>query len=335
MKCYKPYQIENGQFVRCGTCPACRVQNKRDWTLRYTAECESYLSGGGFVLVGGLSYRDECLPENNEVNTYDFRAHIKRVRTLLKRKGIIIKENQIRYGYACEYGEKYGRPHYHAVYLCRISLKYKQAVWNALFEDWYKYHGFPKIENPRDLKACCSYLCGYVVKKLATRKETEEYYDERNSPRMVTSRGFGLSLISGLRAFTSQIAYNGKIRLLPNYLRKKLLARCYTEQQIKQLKRIWYEDSILTALKVCEFAIKKGVSPPKSKWKRTLTDLRSSDMYNYIIIDKKFYQKCYNKIYEGNFREFEARQRLFSSNQRKYNGIANERLHSQRIEDFA
>lgn len=68
-----------------------------------------------------LTYDDEHLPENQQLKHYDFVCFMKRVRKHYEPR-------IIRYYMGGEYGEGYGRPHYHA---CLFNLDFKDKLYFA------------------------------------------------------------------------------------------------------------------------------------------------------------------------------------------------------------
>jgi len=111
MPCYKPLslprpKLKTGfQTVPCGRCIGCRLERSRQWAMRVMCEAQSHKENC-FIT---LTYKESELPWGRLAPTLvprDLQLFWKRLR---KEFG-----NAIRY-YACgEYGERYGRPHYHA-----------------------------------------------------------------------------------------------------------------------------------------------------------------------------------------------------------------------------
>lgn len=94
--------------VACGRCIACRINRTTEWTTRLLHE-RSVHQHAVFIT---LTYSDRFLPEQGSLSKRDLQLYFKRLRRELERMG---SESSIRY-YACgEYGEKKGRPHYHAI----------------------------------------------------------------------------------------------------------------------------------------------------------------------------------------------------------------------------
>jgi len=111
MPCYKPLslprpKLKTGfQTVPCGRCIGCRLERSRQWAMRVM--CEAQLHKHNSFIT--LTYREADLPWGRLAPTLvprDLTLFWKRLR---KEFGY-----GIRY-YACgEYGERFGRPHYHS-----------------------------------------------------------------------------------------------------------------------------------------------------------------------------------------------------------------------------
>lgn len=94
------YQIT----VPCGRCILCRVERVRQWAVRIVHETELY-NENAFIT---LTYDDDHLPADKSVSLRDLQLFFKKFRKK-------IYPLKVRY-FACgEYGDKFGRPHYHAI----------------------------------------------------------------------------------------------------------------------------------------------------------------------------------------------------------------------------
>lgn len=157
----------------CGKCLACRINKRREWTVRLMQE-EIYSSSSLFVT---LTYDEDNVPfddnGNMSVCKQDVQLYLKRLR---KKYG-----EGIRYMINSEYGEL-GRPHYHGIFFNlpkdlimsdakkivrklrgRVSISYHslafQSVWgkgNVEFSDATKER------------------CGYTAKYFVSRKDVDE-----------------------------------------------------------------------------------------------------------------------------------------------------------------
>ena len=73
-----------------------------------------------------LTYDDEHLPENASLVVSDLQKYIKRVRKECDKIG-----KRIRY-FACgEYGDRYGRPHYHAIIFGLSQSKSDKVIMDS------------------------------------------------------------------------------------------------------------------------------------------------------------------------------------------------------------
>lgn len=96
----------------CGRCIGCKLERSRQWAIRCVHEAQMFKENNCYIT---LTYRDEDLPrvdpdDEQTVPTLaprDFQLFMKRLR---KKNGC-----NIRFFHCGEYGEKKGRPHYHAI----------------------------------------------------------------------------------------------------------------------------------------------------------------------------------------------------------------------------
>lgn len=101
-----------------------------------------------------LTYDDEHLPEKGDLQKRDLQLYCKRVYRRV--------EGGIRY-YGCgEYGERYGRPHYHLAVYGEEDVDLLSTAW-----------GQGKVDVGFLEPASAAYICGYMVKKFGERKRTD------------------------------------------------------------------------------------------------------------------------------------------------------------------
>lgn len=87
----------------CGQCIGCRLERSRQWAVRCVHEAQMY-DDNCFIT---LTYSNDFLPPDGSLSVRDFQLFMKRLR---KRFG-----DGIRFFHCGEYGEKFRRPHYHAL----------------------------------------------------------------------------------------------------------------------------------------------------------------------------------------------------------------------------
>lgn len=118
MPCYHPidawrsasgirfHPIIDAQQIRlpCGRCIGCRLERSRQWAVRLVHE-KRFHDESAFIT---LTYDEGHLPRDGSLNVKHFQDFMKRLR---KR----VEYTKLRFFHAGEYGEKRGRPHYHAI----------------------------------------------------------------------------------------------------------------------------------------------------------------------------------------------------------------------------
>lgn len=157
--------------VRCGHCDNCKAAKAREWCMRLEME-SNYWKDACFVT---LTYNDESLPLNivdphlfysdEEIkehpeldyifipthNPRHLQLFIKRLRKQL--------EIKCRYFAVGEYGTRFGRSHLHIMF---FGVPFSPDVVKVIEKCWP--YGFVKVTP--FFKETCSYIAGYVQKKL-------------------------------------------------------------------------------------------------------------------------------------------------------------------------
>jgi len=169
-KAYRDQPVQ----VPCGQCLDCRLRRKRDWAIRIMHEASLH-DENSFLT---LTYDDENLPEDGSLRVRDWQLFAKRLR---KRIG------SFRFFHCGEYGERFGRPHYHAILfghdfsgtreVAKQEDGFTYYVSEVLGEVWNKgLHILGEVDFDS-----AAYVAGYCVKKV-TGKKAEEHY-ERSDQR--------------------------------------------------------------------------------------------------------------------------------------------------------
>lgn len=205
MQCTKPIYI-SGMWVPCGKCVNCRIALSRDWSMRILHEMQ-YWDKKKFVT---FTYNDENLPKDCNLEKEELVKAFKRLRERLRKD-----KRKIMY-YACgEYGEKFGRPHYHAIIfgIDENDRKLLEEIWPYGFISL----GSVTYESAR-----------YVVDYIG--KVDLEYFisndlAERKIPFRIMSKGIGKRYveekISELLADPT-LRLKGRTLGLPRYYVKKM-----------------------------------------------------------------------------------------------------------------
>lgn len=101
-------RLKNGSvlYIPCKQCKACRIKYSLHWAVRCMHEAKLYDFGlrNSFIT---LTYNNQNLPPGGSLRMSDFQNFMKRLR--------LVTGPGVRYFYCGEYGETYGRPHYHAI----------------------------------------------------------------------------------------------------------------------------------------------------------------------------------------------------------------------------
>ena len=155
--------------VPCGQCIGCRLERSRQWATRCVHEASLH-ENNCFIT---LTYDDAHLPSDLSLNLVHFQKFMKRLR---KRFG-----DGIRFFHCGEYGENFGRPHYHA---CLFNFDLPDRVlWSTRSGvNLYTSHilsslwpfGFVTVGDVTFESA--AYVARYVMKKV-TGKNAQDHYE--------------------------------------------------------------------------------------------------------------------------------------------------------------
>ncbi|WNK14706.1 MAG: replication initiator protein [Microvirus sp.] len=149
--------IRRGLTLPCGQCVGCRLDRSRRWAMRCVHEASMY-DVNSFVT---LTYEDGNCPTS--LNYGDFQLFMKRLRK---------KMGKVRFFMCGEYGEKLGRPHYHAClfgvhfddrYLWSESSGQVRLYRSPLLESLWP-HGFSTVGDVTFDSA--AYVAAYCMKKV-------------------------------------------------------------------------------------------------------------------------------------------------------------------------
>ena len=190
MPCYHPlsaYQCADGSIVfyeskrhdtvkllslPCGQCVGCRLERSRQWAIRCMHEAQMHTENC-FIT---LTYDNDHLPSDRSLHYRDFQLFIKRLRKRYPGR-------RIRYYMAGEYGENFGRPHWHA---CIFGLDFDdKKLWKRTSANSLLYRsenlellwpfGYSSIGDVTFESA--AYVARYIMKKV-TGKNASEHYQE-------------------------------------------------------------------------------------------------------------------------------------------------------------
>lgn len=167
--------MDNSQLeVPCGGCVGCRIDRSRQWALRLMHE--SKLHEHNCFLT--LTYSDLHLPKDGSLVKKHFQDFMKRLR---RRHARANGGAKIRYYMCGEYGDKDGRPHYHAI-LFGVNFSDARAhskgsngdqLYSSKLLDEIWSHGYCLIGSVTP--ESCGYVSRYIMKKV-TGDLAEDHY---------------------------------------------------------------------------------------------------------------------------------------------------------------
>lgn len=203
MACYGSMVVRNkwGEpfEVPCGQCIGCRLERARQWAVRCVHEAQMH-DENCFIT---LTYNNDNLPEDKSVHKRHLQLFFKRLRRKIGK--------ELRY-YACgEYGDRLGRPHYHACifgvdFHDKTHLRGSNYRWHrnhfkkghvhdlyrsTLLEDRWPY-GYSTVGELTFESA--GYVARYCTKKITGEKSKDHYGDKNPEFALMSSRpGIGYS----------------------------------------------------------------------------------------------------------------------------------------------
>ena len=139
----------SGQPFPCGQCLPCRINKRRIWTHRLMLEGFCHKS----ALFVTLTYAPEHLPVGGNLDKRALQLFFKRLRKA-------VEPLRFRYYAAGEYGERYSRPHYHA-----IIFGLSRAHADLVRRSW----PFGYVDIGAGERMSYQYVAGYVTKKYVKR----------------------------------------------------------------------------------------------------------------------------------------------------------------------
>lgn len=210
----------------------CNDSKAREWMLRAQLEFNEHKH----TAFTTLTYDDKSLPPT--LNKRHLQLFLKRVRRKRQRS----QAARIRF-FACgEYGEKLGRPHYHAI-LFGASKEDAETIQKA----WPHGHALTVDATP----GAIAYVAGYTDKKRGDRRKAqEEKVDEETGevynyqpPFLQMSRRPGIGGDARDKytgSWKSFAVHNGKKQPVPRFLHEAWKKQSTAEQR-EQLEQEKYE----------------------------------------------------------------------------------------------
>lgn len=215
----------------CGKCIGCRIRKREEWAVRIYAEAQMHEK----KIFATITYDEEHIPRDYGLNYADIQRLNKRLRK---------KFGPFRFFVAGEYGDQFGRPHYHAIYfgLRPDDLRKCNSLYSRfdLYEstEFDKCWARGKVAIGEVTYQSARYCATYTTKRI-TGEIADEHY-ERVSPltgeiRRVPTEFAKMSLKPGLgqtwlekywpevyQAGHGAVIIDGKKKVIPRFFDKKL-----------------------------------------------------------------------------------------------------------------
>lgn len=217
MICLKPFRKGGSEFG-CGQCLPCRINRRRQWTARLLLEARCHDVPSLFVT---LTYAQLKGPRSAGVLKRDVQLFLKRLRYF---------GEKVRYYAVGEYGDRFGRPHYHlAIFGCRDHGNIAKA-WSR------KSIPIGHVDIREIGPESAAYIVSYILKGSTRKRRTDGRPSEFSLQS--TNPGIGALAVPKLAQVynsSSGMAYIGKHGDVPmsfrtdgsdyplgKYMRKKL-----------------------------------------------------------------------------------------------------------------
>lgn len=277
----KRHDIVKSLSLPCGQCVGCRLERSRQWAIRCMHESQMH-EQNCFIT---LTYDDAHLPSDRSLHYRDFQLFIKRLRKRYPGR-------RIRYYMAGEYGENFGRPHWHA---CIFGLDFDdKKLWQRTSANSLLYRskelellwpfGYSSIGDVTFESA--AYVARYIMKKVTGKNAVKHYEEIDPDTGEITNRTpefTKMSLKPGIgyewyKQYTSDVyphdyvVIRGKKVKPPKYYDKKYkIENPYEFDELLYIReknaKLHFEDNTLERL-----AVKEQVAKAKlQKFKRNLT----------------------------------------------------------------
>jgi len=178
---FKEFELK----LPCGQCRGCRLERSRQWALRCLHESELY-DRNCFIT---LTYDDDHISQNRSIDVREFQLFMKKLRKYFSGE-------KIRFFHCGEYGEKFGRPHYHA---CLFNFDFDDKVLHSI-RNGFRLYVSDTLNHIWNKGQCmigdvtfesAAYVARYIMKKI-TGDRAVEHYDGRKPEYVTMSRRPGL-----------------------------------------------------------------------------------------------------------------------------------------------
>lgn len=158
--------------VPCGQCAGCKLEHSRQWAVRCMHELKMHAGSNWGSAMLNLTYDNKHLPYGYTLSLADYQNFLKKLRK--------VRGPGLRFFGCGEYGDKFGRPHYHI-----ITFNYRPTDTKLVQrKETYNYYS---SESLSDLWGkgniiigdvsfdSCAYVARYCLKKITGKKADDHY----------------------------------------------------------------------------------------------------------------------------------------------------------------
>ncbi|WNK14277.1 MAG: replication initiator protein [Microvirus sp.] len=185
----------------CGKCIGCRLDRSTQWATRLQHEGQFY-DAKCFIT---LTFDEEHLPADGSISVRDLQLFFKRLRNALAGRGAgawtppLALPRRLRYLACGEYGDRLGRPHYHAI-VFGVDFREDRRLWgkskNGQHERYHserlsKIWGQGRAEVGSVTTSSTGYVARYTMKKVYG-DSAKSHYGTLHPEFLVASHGIGL-----------------------------------------------------------------------------------------------------------------------------------------------
>ncbi|QCQ85068.1 replication initiator protein [Blackfly microvirus SF02] len=237
-------------LLPCGKCQGCRSSKAREWAFRCYLEAMQHKE----MCWSTLTYAPKYLPPTL------VKAHIQKFKRRLRKLTKKLYPNRDVRTFECgEYGEKFGRPHYHIILfgLSTLDKDLIEKAWRSRNRKTKKYESIGNVQTYDLGPAAIAYVAGYTQKKLTDtlhqRHERvdpdtgEAYYWQPPFINMSRRPGIGGKARKYENSWKEYAVYNGTKIPVPRFLHEAW-KKSATEEQIQTLAETKKEKAQLQAL---------------------------------------------------------------------------------------
>jgi len=179
---FKHHPLGKPLSLPCGRCIGCRLERARQWAVRIMHESKMH-DANSFLT---MTYDPEHVPKDGSLNVEHVQLFMKRLRSR-------IDPIRIRFFLCGEYGEKFERPHYHAIvfgfdFPDKVKLTTSGGFTLYESEMLNDVWGMGSVRIGDVTFESASYVANYATKKIIG-KGANEHYKGRKPEFLLMSRG--------------------------------------------------------------------------------------------------------------------------------------------------